>query len=360
MRRAIIGMRLGDRVQITNPPAWLPPDTIDQLVLGMDETITHFEHKLTFICAPAGPYSNVAVLDAAETRIDTDGSLIVADATTTSTQMGIRPTDTQDGLWTKDPADLPLDAEVGGEVVRVTSVTDLLTDTFTRVVANGWGTNDSGYTWGTGGGIASDYAVNGSVGSHLLATVGASRRNFLVTTIADFDVYVSLTADQLATGDFLAGGLTARYFDSDNLYSAQIRFSAANAISVVILKRVNSVETVLGTYVTGFTFVASTMYRLRFRLKGSLLRAKAWLEADAETPEWQVSVMDGDLTSPQFLGFRSIAGSGNTNVNPSVQYDSYAVVSPQVFTVTRSINGVVKTHLADSDIRLANPTFLAL
>jgi hypothetical protein len=44
MRRAILALRLGDRVQVTNPPSWLPPDTIDQLVLGMSETITHFKH----------------------------------------------------------------------------------------------------------------------------------------------------------------------------------------------------------------------------------------------------------------------------------------------------------------------------
>jgi hypothetical protein len=36
------------------------------------------------------------------------------------------------------------------------------------------------------------------------------------------------------------------------------------------------------------------------------------------------------------------------------------VVNPQKFTVTRSINGVVKAHSAGEDVRLANPTYLAL
>lgn len=361
LKRAVLALRQGDRIQILNPPAWLPPDAIDQIILGSDpETITHFEHRLTFNCCPASPYSSIGILDSAETRIDTDGSELVANISSSSTVMGVRPSDTQDGLWTKDPAEFPFDVKVSGEIMRVTAISDLLTDTFTRTVSNGWGTNDSGFTWGTGGGAASDYSVNGSVGAHLLATAGASRRCFLVTTIADFDVYVSLTADQLATGDFLAGGLTARYLDSDNLYSAQIRFSAANAVSVVILKRVNAVETVLGTHTTGATFVAGTFYRLRFKLKGNLLRAKAWLASDVETPEWQVSVMDGDLVNPQFLGFRSIAGSSSTNVNPSIQYDNYAVVSPQLFTTTRSVNGVVKAQVLGADVRLARPTHLAL
>ena len=39
------------------------------------------------------------------------------------------------------------------------------TDNFTRSVANGWGTASPGQAWTTVGGPASDYAVNGSVGT---------------------------------------------------------------------------------------------------------------------------------------------------------------------------------------------------
>ena len=361
MRRAIIGLRAGDRVQITNPPSWLPPDTIDQLVLGISETITHFEHRIAFTCAPASPYSSVGYLDATNTRIDTDGSELVGTLTTTDTVAGVQPSDPYDGLWTKDPADFPLDIKVSGEVIRVTSISDLVTDTFSRTVSGSWGTNDSGLTWSTGGGSASDYSVGSGVGAHLLASVGVSRRCFLSTTIADLDLYVSATADQLATGDFLAAGLTARYLDSDNLYSAQIRFTTASAVQVVIIKRVNAVETTLGTYtMPATTFVAGTLYRLRFKLKGTSLRAKAWLATDAETPEWQVSVADNDLVLPNLIGFRSISGSGSTNANPSIKYDDYAIVSPQLFSLTRSINGVVKAHSVGDDVRLAIPTYLAL
>ena len=361
MRRAIIGMRMGDRVQVTNPPQWLPPDTIDQLVLGISETVTRFEHRVAFTCAPASPYSSIGVLDDPDSRIDTDGSQLVANLTSSDTVAGVTPTDPNEGLWTKDPSDFPLDIKVSGEVIRVTAISDLVTDTFTRTVSNGWGANDSGLTWSTGGGSASDYSVGSGVGAHLLASVGVSRRCFLSTTITDLDLYVSATADQLATGDFLAAGLTARYLDLDNLYSAQIRFTTANAVQVVIIKRVNAVETTLGTYtMPATTFVAGTFYRLRFKLKGSLLRAKVWLATDAETPEWQVSVSDNDLVAPMLLGFRSISGPGSTNVNPSIQYDNYTIVSPQLFTLTRSVNGVVKAHTAGEDVRLATPTYLAL
>ena len=361
MRRAIIGMRAGDRIQITNPPAWLPPDTIDQIVLGTSETITRFEHKLTFTCAPASPYSSIGILDAAITRIDTDGSELAGNLTTSDAVAGVQPSDGFDGLWTKDPNDFPLNVIIGGEVIQVTSIADLVTDTFTRTVSNAWGTNDSGLTWTLGGGVAADYSVGSGVGAHLLSTIGNSRRCTVGTTITDMDMYVSITSDQLATGDFLAGGLATRFLDLDNLYSAQLRFTTSNTIQVVIIKRVAATETILGTYtMAGVTFVAGTSYRLRFKVKGSLLRAKAWLATDAETPEWQVSVMDGDLDTPTFLGVRSVAWSASTNVNPSIKYDDFAVVSPQRWSLTRSINGVVKTHSRGDSVSLATPTYLAL
>ncbi|WP_318205399.1 hypothetical protein [Streptomyces sp. SCL15-4] len=362
MRRTILGMRLGDRIQITNPPAWLPPDTIDQLVLGIAETITHFEHRIVFSCAPASPYSSIGVLDATASRIDTDGSQLVGDLTTTNTVAGVQPSSGADLLWTKDPADFPLDVRVGGEVMRVTAVSDLVTDTFTRTTSSGWGATDGGLTWATSGGSATDYSVSGGAGAHLLSTINISRRVLLTTTVTDLDMYVSITADQLATGDMLTGGLMARHIDVGNLYSAQIRFgNATNTVGVAIIKRVGGVETTLGSYtMPGVTFVAGTAYRLRWKLTGSLMRAKVWAAGDAEAPEWHVAVTDTELTEPQSLGMRSISGPASTNVNPSIKYDDFAIVSPQLFTLTRSINGVIKTHSAGEDVRLATPTYLAL
>ncbi|MFI0233166.1 hypothetical protein [Streptomyces sp. NPDC017086] len=363
MRRAILGMRLGDRIQITNPPAWLPPDTIDQLVLGISETITHFEHRITVTCAPASPYSSVGVLDTAISRIDTDGSELAAAISSSATSIMVQPsagagTDT---LWTKDPTDFPLDIRAGGEVMRVTAISDLAADTFSRTVSSGWGTSDSGSAWTVSGGTATDYSVAGGLGAHLLPVAGSSRRCILPALVADLDAYVSVTADQLATGAILTGGLVARYIDSENLYSAQLQFTTANAVALLVFKRVGSAETTLGSYtMPATTFAAGTLYRLRFKVVGSLLRAKIWLASDVETPEWQVAATDTELPAAGFIGVRSISGAGNTNASPSVKYDDVQVVSPQQFTVTRSVNGVVKAHTAGESVALAYPTVLAL
>src|SRR5690606_14721495 len=87
---AIVGADLGDRITIGTPPAWLPPEPIDQLIQGYVEVLGNYEWQVTWTCAPASPY-NVAVfgtarygpystvlaedLDATETGVDIDTPL---------------------------------------------------------------------------------------------------------------------------------------------------------------------------------------------------------------------------------------------------------------------------------------------
>jgi hypothetical protein len=160
MRRAIIGLRIGDRVQIVNPPAWVPPDAIDQLVLGTSETITHFEHQLTFTCQPASPYT-VGILDSDAARVDTAGSQLYAAAGAADTTLKVGPSPGQTGLWVTDPAEFPFDVRVAGEVMTVSGITGGVADAFNRTVASGWGSADTGETWTTTGGSASDFSVVG-------------------------------------------------------------------------------------------------------------------------------------------------------------------------------------------------------
>lgn len=91
MRRAILGLRIGDRMQVINPPGFLGADSIDQLILGFEETISHFEHRLAFVCAPSSPYNTIGYLDTSA-RIDTDGSQLAAALDATSTALTVAVT----------------------------------------------------------------------------------------------------------------------------------------------------------------------------------------------------------------------------------------------------------------------------
>ncbi|MFD5814422.1 hypothetical protein [Streptomyces sp. NPDC127038] len=361
MRRAILAIRAGDRIQITNPPVWLPPDTIDQLVLGTSETISRFEHRLTFNCQPASPFNQIGYLDGSTARIDTDDSALLAAVSSGATSLDVAPVNDPSMLWTTDTAEVPWDIRVGGEVMRVTAVSSKLVDAFGRTSSSSWGSADSGQAWTTSGGTGTDYAVGSGVGTHTLGSVDVSRRCFTDIGYANFDLYGSVTTSAAATGAPIYAALVGRYIDIDGMFMARLAFSTANVLTMAIVRRIGGAESVLASSVLSYTYTPGAFFRIRFQGQGARLRAKAWPVADLiETPEWQVTVADGSHSSATSVGTRSILEVGNTNVSPVVSYDNLAVVNPQTFTVTRSINGVVKAQAAGTDIRLATPTYFSL
>jgi hypothetical protein len=351
---------VGSRVQITNPPVWLPPDTLDLLCQGYSEVLDQFTWTITYNCTPYGPFNVARVGDTTYGKADTAGSELAAAMTSSATTAYVLTTSGPE--WTTSPAQFPIPLRVAGEVWSATDVDSWATDAFGRTVSNGWGSADSGQAWSTGGGTAANYNVTSGYGSHTLATANASRRTFLGFDFADFDAAASFTTSATATGGFLSGSLTGRYIDSDNLYMARVAVSTTNTLTLTIRKRVAATETELASLnLLGFTYTPGTTYiRIRFQVIGSALKAKAWPVDSLEPGSWQIEVTDTSLTTSDFIGLRSISASTNTNVNPEIRYDTFEVTNPQKFTVTRSVNGVTKTQAAGADVRLAYPAVTAL
>ncbi|MFJ3705023.1 MULTISPECIES: hypothetical protein [unclassified Streptomyces] len=123
---------IGDRVQILNPPPSLPPETVDQHMLGYTERITAVEWTLTMNCSPAGPWQIGVYDDPEKGRYDTGGSALASGVTATATTLSVTVTDGT--RWTTDPADFPFAVQVGGEEMTVTAIAGAGTpQTFTVV-----------------------------------------------------------------------------------------------------------------------------------------------------------------------------------------------------------------------------------
>lgn len=359
LKQAVLGLRRGDRVVVQNPPAWLPPDDIEQIILGFEETITRFEHRLTFVCAPASPY-RVGILNNDSFRLDTAGSELLSAVTSTGTSLTVIPSAGQSVLWTTDTAEAPWYIRASGEVMTVTACTSAAKDTFTRSVSDDWSTADVGGAWTNAGGSATDFDVTGTAGTHTMTSVNVSRRSTLTSTAVDFDIYVDVATSALATGASQSGGPLARVTDANNLYMVRVEFTTAAAVIVDIRKRVASTDSSIASVTTSLTHVANTFYRVRFQGSGSTLRAKAWVVGTTEPGAWDVTTTDTSFSGAGDVGVRSLLFTGNTNVNPTVSFDNFELVNPQTFTVTRSTNGVVKAQVAGEDVRLAYPSTLSL
>ncbi|MGW1295164.1 hypothetical protein [Streptomyces sp. NPDC002533] len=157
---AVLGMDIGDRLTIANPPPWLPPGLIDQHMLGYTEVLDQYEWTLTLNCVPARPWQIGVVAERG--RADTSGSQLAAGVTSDATVLPVTVTAGQ--LWVSSlahPEDFPVDAAVGGEVVTVTDVVGARGDRFDRSVTGGWGTATSGQTWTCSGGASSQFSVQG-------------------------------------------------------------------------------------------------------------------------------------------------------------------------------------------------------
>ncbi|NIL44024.1 hypothetical protein HCB17_25080 [Salinispora arenicola] len=117
---AVAAVDAGDVLALSDLPSWLPPGPTAVMVQGTTEVLDTYQWDITVNATPASPW-DVAVVDGPQ-RVGADGSTIAAvDAsvmtlTMTSTAAN-RP-------WTTDPADFPMDLQLGGgERVTATGIT---------------------------------------------------------------------------------------------------------------------------------------------------------------------------------------------------------------------------------------------
>lgn len=348
---------VGDRLQVTDPPAWLPPDAIDQLAQGGTERLNRFKHSIVYNCTPASPWT-VAVADDTDLgRADTEGSQLAADATSSATTLKVLTT--LGPTWTETAAEFPFDVRTGGEVVTVSDIDPLILDTFTRSVTDGWGAADSGQGWSLAGGAAGDYDVNGTRGLVSCGSVAVSRKTILPESMRDADITASVATDVVATGDWITAALVARRVDGSNFYMARVEFKHDGNVGINVYKTIAGTGTALDSgHVLG-TYSAAERFNVRFAVIGTALKAKIWRENDPE-PAWQIEVTDTDLDDHGNVATHNELASGNTNTLPVVLSWDDLTTKAQKFTATRSVNGVSKAQTAGSDVRLAQPAIAAL
>jgi hypothetical protein len=58
--RAMLGVDIGDRMDVLHPPSWASRETLRLLVMGIAETLSNFEYTIIYTCVPQRPW-NVGV-----------------------------------------------------------------------------------------------------------------------------------------------------------------------------------------------------------------------------------------------------------------------------------------------------------
>lgn len=307
---------IGDRITITSPPAWLPPDDIDQLVQGYTETIGLYDWDIVYNCAPAGPYRVAVLDDNTLSRLDTAGSELASSVTSTASAFSISTT--SGPTWTTDISQYPLDLRVGGEVVTADTIGTLLTtNPFVAADLTGW------------------TAQNGSV----------ARSTAVVNSDHDAVASILITPNGSSASGGVIDGMTAVGTISPGAQYIVSMWAYSPGGWSDLRPAVDWAD-------AAGNFLASGLG------SGTAVSAGVW------------TYIQQTLTAPASASRATVRGRhGGTPPASAIWYawairlvptSSITSTSPQAMTVTRSVNGVVKPHVAGADVRVAQPMILAL
>lgn len=119
---AVSAVDIGDYAVVTNPPAWLPPGQISQLVLGYTEELGGFFRQIRWNWVPESPYEVGLLDDPVYGRAGSSGSTLHAGITSSAASMQVDTTVFGSALWTTNPAHFPFDVALGGEQMTISGI----------------------------------------------------------------------------------------------------------------------------------------------------------------------------------------------------------------------------------------------
>lgn len=113
---------LGRPYAIANPPSWLPPGTIGQMITGYVETLGGFTQTLVFNARPSGPWNTGTWGSAAAPTTSLWGAkstTLKTGVNSTATALTLTTPDVRE-VWSTTASGYPI--QIAGEVMTVTSV----------------------------------------------------------------------------------------------------------------------------------------------------------------------------------------------------------------------------------------------
>jgi len=330
---AWLALDIGSRMTVSGPPAELAVQRIDQLIEGYTETIDRVEWSAVLNCSPAAGW-DVATADG-EQRAPADGSILATALSSSATSLPLW-SPPENGLWTQDPYDFPLDLRVGGEEVS-SPQSGPINDTFTRTTSGGWGG-----TWSVVMSSASAFSTDG--GRAVIGLTGTGRHGAVIDLgSADQDMLISIRSPVLATGASIIHGWMSRYVDTDNHLYVEAQFRTDGRIWVGLYARFQGANTTLAAPVNVMAYTAGTTYRLAVRAVGAAFEACVY--PGGAPPAFQVSVVAPHTIRGNRAGARALLLSGNTNPSPvDITYDNVegagAGIGPGAYDgYSRSVTG---------------------
>lgn len=375
---AVLTLQPGDRFTVAEAalPDQHPPGGIDSLVVGWREDLDKDKWLFAPNCVPYSPFVVAELDDDDSAKLDTDGSDLTAAVTSTGTTLSVATQTGTSPLWTTDSGEMPIPLTIGGEVMSATAVAAPTTITYGAV---GTATHASNASVTPG--------IPASVAAGNLLIVLAAIRNsgtgvpdtpsgYTRLPVFDDSDNVQLFAKVAAGGDS-APTITFTGGVANATTSAQmIRIAGAFSDPAECFVRGQALlnssaqditypglpleEPVMATAIHNAIVIWVGWKQDDWTSVATISGATEIAEASTVTGDDQALVWDYQIqtTATDIVqGSFTVTGGAAAISRGAV----FAVRSNiQAFTVTRSVNGVVKSHSAGAPVNVHKPFRFAL
>jgi hypothetical protein len=225
-----------------------------------------------------------------------------------------------------------------------------ITDTFTRDVDPGWGTNDAGLVWSEGVGssgtfLTYDDGSQGFIGEMWVMSAGASMSQEFATSLpTPFLAEVMFLATKDGSDLIALGGLAENNIVAASLNVNKDTITAASASVALIFRRGSGIGN--GTdpvtqlqffrnpssvfdYVTSpISVVKNVWYHLKFTFDASAaLKAKIWAHGNVEPVSWVTSAISAPSTTIYERFSLAAKSQLSTNAQMFVDYDNLDITN---------------------------------
>jgi len=174
-------------------------------------------------------------------------------------------------------------------------------DTFGRTVASGLGVATSGQTY-TLLGVAAQFNVTPNFAT-IAPSSGGDKIGYIDLQTSDFDITGQVSMNAIPATALATVGFAGKLPTISNYYNGTMMVAAGGAISLRFSKVVGGGLSTIATVATGLTYVANTVYNLRFSVRWSqalqtnVLQSMLWLTTAAPPTGWMATAFDASLTN---------------------------------------------------------------
>lgn len=338
LTNAVLGIDIGDRIVIANPPPWLPPDYPSVIVQGYQESLGEWEHDIVFNTSPETPYHIAVLDDRMLSRADTDGSVLTNGI---STNLATNP-----GFSAPTGAAGVLAGSMSGWAAKNGSLTSVGGDSGAALPSGAM------VPWGcllTPNGVGQSLVWQGD------SAVTASR----FTAVGGNTYYAS--AIVYSPGGYGQVQLGIDWWDSTGAFISTL--SSVGSVNASVLTTLSMNGTAPPNAATGSVNVGENSIGGTPPSSSNMLYVimpMVWTgtfnvsTSNPSSPLWTTSYFP---FAPQLNDFPLDVNVGGERI--TVQQITGSS-SPQTFTVVRGVNGVVKPQAAGTDVRLWQPMILSL